>query len=350
MYATQVSGAAVTASKLARSAHTTSVQGVGGLTGLIEQVCGEAGVWAPDAAERAIAQAAGDPAQAVALVRVWASTLPHAPSHTIDDSDVHVVRRLTSAFAEVPAGTWLGLAPEVGGRILEWGDETVAATHGAADVTSTPGVNGFDTSPGRDAPSRSATPRVRDLLTGVRLQSPPESEPGKDPASAALSAPFGRSTRLAMMARGDTGALCALAVQVLAHRREAVLLELVVAEVDIRLEHPTTGDAAVVQTVPVVSAEIVLDAEVEGSAGLAVGTGISLGTTERRALAIALLDGAMVADGQLHTTFTLDEQTVVATSDGAATIGFIEHLRLPHHASFASYLAQAGEPTGEEQP
>lgn len=343
MYATQVAGTAVTASRRARDARTRPVDGVGGLTGLIDQVCGEAGIWAPDAAERAIAQAAGDPAQAVALVRVWASTLPHAPAHTIEDGDVHLVRRLTSAFAEVPAGSWLGMAPEVGGRILDWTDEhdATAPTPAAAPPAQPASV--------LPAPTRADTPRVRDLLAGVRLQKPPADTEGLDPAGSALSAPFGRATRLGMMARGDTGALCALAVQVLAHRREAVLLELIVADADIRLPHPVTGETAVVHTVPLVSAEIVLDAEVDGASGLAVGTGVSLGTMERRALAIALLDGAMVADGHLRTTVTLDEQTVVATSDGAATIGFIEHLRLPHHASFASYLAQAADTPDEEE-
>ncbi len=32
---------------------------------------------------------------------------------------------------------------------------------------------------------------------------------------------------------------------------------------------------------------------------------------------------------------------MVGATDGSANNGFVEHLRLPHYASFASYVAQA---------
>jgi alpha-D-ribose 1-methylphosphonate 5-triphosphate synthase subunit PhnI len=54
---------------------------------------------------------------------------------------------------------------------------------------------------------------------------------------------------------------------------------------------------------------------------------------------MALLDGAMQADGNLQEPLLLDDQTVVGATDGPATNGFVEHLRLPHYASFTAYLS-----------
>jgi DNA-binding transcriptional regulator YhcF (GntR family) len=93
--------------------------------------------------------------------------------------------------------------------------------------------------------------------------------------------------------------------------------------------------------VPITEVEVVLDADVDGKPGLAVGWGASMGTVERRGISLALLDAAMQADGELREQLVLDEQTVIAATDGSATNGFVEHLRLPHYAGFAAYLAQA---------
>ena len=67
----------------------------------------------------------------------------------------------------------------------------------------------------------------------------------------------------------------------------------------------------------------------DGKPGLAVGWGASMGTVERRGISLALLDAAMQADGELREQLVLDEQTVIAATDGSATNGFVEHLRLP---------------------
>jgi alpha-D-ribose 1-methylphosphonate 5-triphosphate synthase subunit PhnI len=59
---------------------------------------------------------------------------------------------------------------------------------------------------------------------------------------------------------------------------------------------------------PITEVEVVLDAEVGARPGLAVGWGATLGSVERSAIALALLDAAMLADGDLAEPFLLDEQ------------------------------------------
>ncbi|PRC55770.1 phosphonate metabolism protein PhnI, partial [Mycobacterium sp. ITM-2017-0098] len=50
---------------------------------------------------------------------------------------------------------------------------------------------------------------------------------------------------------------------------------------------------------------------------------------------------AILADGELAEPLTLDEQTIISATDGPATNGFVEHLKLPHYAGFTSYLSHA---------
>ena len=295
---------------------------------LEEQVCAEAGLWETTAARRALDQSRGDAAHAVSMLRVWAATQPHVHALPVAPDDIAIVRRLSSAYPRIPGGQWLGVAPELMSRQLNWTDEPVDG-EGAETLGDRAG----------DAPTRATTPRVRDLIDTANVVATPADGDGDDPARTVLMPPFTRADRLALLARGETGALVALAALILGRRQEAVMVELTVSIAAIRVVHPRTGVPCAVADVPVTEAEVVLDSAVDGRPGLATGWGASLGTVERRAISLALLDGAMQADGELREPLMLDEQTLIAATDGPATHGFVEHLRLPHYASFAAYLA-----------
>lgn len=300
---------------------------------LEEQVCAEAGLWETSAARRALDQSRGDAAHAVSMLRVWAATQPHVPALPVTPDDVVIVRRLSSAYPRIPGGQWLGLAPDLIPRQLNWENNQTPQ-----DLTA----HAMPSSEAADAPARGATPRVRDLVDGAAMVPVPDDGDGDDPARTVLMPPFPRASRLAMLARGETGALVALAALILGRRQEAVMVELTVGVAAVRVPHPRTGVACTVAEVPITEVEVVLDADVDGRPGLATGWGATLGTVERRAISLALLDGAMQADGELREPLMLDEQTVIAATDGPATNGFVEHLRLPHYASFAAYMAQVG--------
>lgn len=302
---------------------------------LEEQVCAEAGLWETTAARRALDQSRGDAAHAVSMLRVWAATQPHVPALTVSPGDVAIVRRLSSAYPRIPGGQWLGVAPELISRQLNWTDEPAAT-----DFPEWTGDVMASADSAADAPTRADAPRVRDLIDSARVVPTPADGDGEDPARTVLMPPYARANRLGMLARGETGALVALAALILGRRQEAVVVELTVGMAAIRVPHPRTGVPCAVADVPITEVEVVLDADVDGRPGLATGWGASLGTVERRAISLALLDAAMQADGEMREPLTLDEQTVIAVTDGPATNGFVEHLRLPHYASFAAYLSQ----------
>ncbi|GAA1265147.1 carbon-phosphorus lyase complex subunit PhnI [Pseudonocardia aurantiaca] len=334
MYATLQDGPGLAAAREIAERQRVAEMGHG-LAVLEDQVCVEAGVWAPDAARRAIAQVGGDVPRAVALLRVWAATLPHLHSCPVAESDIRIERRISSAYPEIPGGQWLGFAPDLAPRILSWDDEPEpGSTAGDDEAVDLEDIDA-------DAPSRAAVPRVRDLLEGLPVRVEPSDGDGLDPAAGTPVPPLGRATRGGVLAGGETAGLVTLASLILGRRREAVLAELTVNAVSLRVPHPRTGTPCVVAELPVVEAEAVIDADVDGAAGFAVGWGASMGSIERRAISLALIDGAVQADGELEESIPLDEQTVVGATDGSANNGFVEHLRLPHYASFASYVAQA---------
>lgn len=309
-----------------------------GLGALVDQVCAEAGAHDPAVARLAIRQADGDVARAVTLLRVWAATLPPLDVAPVAPCDVRIVRRISSAFPSVPGGQWLGAAPQLRSRLLDWPE----------DEPLSPAQKGAATEPPAacEPPDRAATPRVADLLAQLPVSRPAPEADGPDPTERPLTVPASRGARLAALARGETGALVALASIGHARQREEVLAEAVAAIATVRAPHPRTGEPVAVAEVPVSQAEVITDAEVDGRPGFAIGFGATLGHVERRAIAGAIVDGALQTGGG----GVLAEGSVLAAVDGLATSGFVEHLCLPHYASFASYISRVRDGDGSVEP
>lgn len=307
---------------------------------IVQQVCAEAGIWAPDAATRALDQSSGDTSRAVALVRVWAATLPYLEASTPSEDDIELTRRLSGAFADIPGGQWLGASDEQAPRLLTWHDEDdpdpgIEDLRDAA-VSPRPRV--------RRSPRRSSVARARDLLSQIPAAGAPPRDGGPDPTPAALTAPLSRLGRLAALARSETGALIAFASVAMERRREAILVEVDAALVSLAVTHPRTGNPCRIAEVPIVEAEVVADTTAaDGAASFGLGYGVSLGSLERRAIAMAVLDATLQGGA---VAVSLDDSVVLSACDGLASTGFVEHLRLPHYVSFAAYLA--GIETGQD--
>lgn len=76
---------------------------------LVDQVMGEASLYAPRLAALALKQAQGSPDEAVFLLRAFRSTLerPYV-SRPVDTGAMRVNRRVSAAFKDVPGGQVLG--------------------------------------------------------------------------------------------------------------------------------------------------------------------------------------------------------------------------------------------------
>ncbi len=222
---------------------------------LVDQVMGEASLYAPRLAALALKQAQGSPDEAVFLLRAFRSTLerPYV-SRPVDTGAMRVNRRVSAAFKDVPGGQVLGATRDYSHRLLAFDLETegaeelaekraelaahfekvAEALEAAPDVAPAaspcaeipvgagccPPAGAQQGAPTKSpdtavpgAPQTPATlPRVLDYLRAQGLLAYVEADdaPPVDATMAPLSFPAPRSVRLQTLARGMTQAVEAL--------------------------------------------------------------------------------------------------------------------------------------------
>ena len=79
----------------------------------------------------------------------------------------------------------------------------------------------------------------------------------------------------------------------------------------------------------------------ETDAAFTLGVGLTPGRLERRAIASAMLDAATTRAGTDPGVARApydDREFIALVVDGQEASGFVEHLKLPHHVTFASDL------------
>ena len=89
---------------------------------LIDRIMSEAGLYAPDYAALALKQCEGSPEEAVFLLRAYRSTLArNYTSRTVSGDQMHIRRRISSAFKDIPGGQVLGPTYDYVHRLLNFG-------------------------------------------------------------------------------------------------------------------------------------------------------------------------------------------------------------------------------------
>ena len=370
---------------------------------LVDQVMGEASLYAPRLAALALKQAQGSPDEAVFLLRAFRSTLerPYV-SRPVDTGAMRVNRRVSAAFKDVPGGQVLGATRDYSHRLLAFDLETegaeelaekraelaahfekvAEALEAAPDVApaaspcaeipvgagccppagaqqGTPTKSPDTAVPG--APQTPATlPRVLDYLRAQGLLAHVEADdaPPVDATMAPLSFPAPRSVRLQTLARGMTQAVEALGYAAIRGFGPAhpTVGELRSGRVAVAVDHPLEAgdeqDAYYLGSVPVTEVESVFESEGESDAdggtatatrsdggGLSLAIGYGLVFGRAETKAIAM----SVLDHCLERGDkrfpTEDEEFVLYHVDGVEATGFISHLKLPHYVTFQSKLS-----------
>ena len=339
---------------------------------LIDQVMGEASLYAPRLAALALKQAQGSPDEAVFLLRAFRSTLerPYV-SRPIDTGDLCVTRRVSAAFKDVPGGQILGATRDYSHRLIAFDLESEDEDELARKRTVL--TRHFEEASRTAAAPAGRLPRVLDYLRSEGLVAPvaaDDTEP-VDATMVPLSFPAPRSVRLQTLARGMTQAVEALGYAAIRGFGPAhpTVGELRCGRAAVAVDHPVepgdAEDAYYVGTVPLTEVESVFMAEgdagdaedAEGLApGQAVGAGLSLsigyglvfGRAETKAIAMSVLDHCLDADEVRYPTE--DEEFVLYHVDGVEASGFISHLKLPHYVTFQSKLSSVrGTRAGAEE-
>jgi alpha-D-ribose 1-methylphosphonate 5-triphosphate synthase subunit PhnI len=321
----------------------------------VDQAMSEAGLYAPKLAALALIEAQGDLAEAAFLLRAYRSTLPKVVyTEPLDVGGMRLIRRVSSVAQDVPGGQVLGPTRDYSQRLLGSKKGEEPSPNGTQD--GAPLVRGEGT-----------LPKVTDLLraAGTVRERRPVGTGGEpfDLTREALRVPAPPSGRLQALARGETGAMGALAYSLLRGFGAAhpVLAEFRVGHLPVRIEHPHTGEAVEVGEILCTEAETVGSETDHGStdreegeeespeavgAAMRAGYGLVFGRCERKAISMAVLDLAIRAGKERSNGSEApaeDEEFVLLHTDGVEIGGLIEHLKLPHYVTFQSSLDRLRE-------
>jgi alpha-D-ribose 1-methylphosphonate 5-triphosphate synthase subunit PhnI len=300
----------------------------------VDRVMTEGGLYDLDLAALAIKQACGDLIEAIFLLRAYRTTLPRLlVSEPIESSAMRIERRISSTFKDLPGGQVLGATFDYTHRLLDF------ALAAGREVPPPPQT--------ASAVADEAMPRVSDLLGDEGLIEPPppakDVEPG-DVTRFPVVYPAERDTRLQVLARGDEGFLLAMgySTQRGYGRSHPFAAEIRYGRVTVKVVPPELGFAVEIGEIVVTECQMVN--QFAGSATappqFTSGYGLAFGGSERKAMAMALIDRALRAKelGEEVSAPAQDEEFVLSHADNVEASGFVQHLKLPHYVDFQSEL------------
>ena len=298
----------------------------------VNRVMAEGSLFDPDLAALAIKQSRGDLIEAIFLIRAYRTTLPrHGASNPIDTAEMAVDRRVSATFKDLPGGQVLGPTFDYTHRLLDF---KLAAEGGVGPVATAPATQG-------------PVPHVTEMLNrdGLIEEAPRDDTPPPDLTRTPLELPASRPLRLQAITRGDEGFILSMAYSTQRGygRTHAFVGELRIGAVAVEMEIPELGFAIEIGEIEVTECETVN--QFKGSKTeppqFTRGYGLVFGQSERKAIAMSLVDRALRWK-ELGEDFSgapaQDEEFVLYHSDNIQATGFLEHIKLPHYVDFQAEL------------
>ena len=324
----------------------------------VDRVMTEGSVYDPELAALAIKQASGDLIEAIFLLRAYRATLPRLGNTcAIDTSRMQLMRRISATFKDLPGGQVLGPTYDYTQRLLDFTLMANAQTGNSYQSQTTENTLGHL--------EQESVSRVIDLLNQENLietfECPKDDPLPKDLTREPLRFPADRATRLQNIARGDEGFLLAMAYSTqrgYSHSHPFVG-EVRLGEVAIEIEPEELGFAISIGDIEITECEMVN--QFAGSKTeppkFTRGYGLAFGHSERKAMAMSLVDRALRAEelGETIESPAQMQEFVLSHSDSLEASGFVQHLKLPHYVDFQSELElvrkmranQTGADTGD---
>ena len=310
----------------------------------VDRVMTEGSVYDPQLAALAIKQSAGDLVEAIFLLRAYRATLPRlAYTQAIDTGRMVLARRVSATFKDLPGGQLLGPTYDYTQRLLDFSLLATGTADHAADAKAPAAAQ-----PDAGAAASEAAPRVIDLLNHEGLvedQPVPDGDPEPfDLTRNPLRFPADRSARLQNLARADEGFLLAMAYSTQRGYAEShpFVGEIRFGTVDLCLVPEELGFEISLGDIAVTECQMVN--QFKGSQTeppqFTRGYGLAFGHSERKAMAMSLVDRALRAQdlGEEVTAPAQMPEFVMSHSDSLESSGFVQHLKLPHYVDFQSEL------------
>lgn len=303
----------------------------------VDRVMSEGSLYDPLLAALAVKQARGDLMEAIFLLRAYRTTLPRfGYSLAVDTSNMHIRRRISATFKDVPGGQVLGPTFDYTHRLLDWS----LANAGM-------GQEGSGASLSVEPQQRDGSmPRVLDVLGREGIVEQEAAGDDHDPSDLTrepLTLPAGRDMRLQNLARADEGFLLAMgySTQRGFGTTHPFVGEIRMGEVEVEFTPEELGFPVTVGEITLTECETVNQFIGSGNARFTRGYGLTFGQGERKAMSMALVDRALRAPelGEEMKGPAQNGEFVLYHSDNVEASGFVQHLKLPHYVDFQSELA-----------
>lgn len=305
---------------------------------LTSRIVSEGGLYHPTLAALAIKQSQGDTLEAAFALRAYRSTKPRLMETPIHSTgSMRLIRRISSAFKDIPGGQMLGPTPDYALRLMrmDLADEAPEVFRNLA----TQFIKGQKT---EDLPD--SFPKVLNALRAEGLIPPLQDrcEPAFDITRDPLVFPVNRAASLATMSRAETGSILAMAYSNMRGYGDIhpTIAELRVGYLPVMLPHPVTGELIEAGEVLMTECEVVAmyDNPAEGELPtFSLGYGACFGHNEVKAISMAILDRALqkgMQDGPSNPSE--DPEFVLLHIDGVDSMGFANHYKMPHYVTFQS--------------
>ena len=266
------------------------------------------------------------------LIRAYRTTLPRlGTSNPVDTAAMAVDRRVSATFKDLPGGQVLGPTFDYAHRLLDFKLAADGEVPAAPTAPATPGP----------------MPHVTGFLNrdGLIKAAPHDDTQPPDLTRQPLELPASRALRLQALARGDEGFILSLAYSTQRGygRTHAFVGELRIGLVAVEMDIPELGFAVEVGEIELTECETVN--QFTGSktepAQFTRGYGLVFGQSERKAIAMSLVDRALrweeLGEDNIGAP-AQDEEFVLAHCDNIQATGFLEHIKLPHYVDFQAEL------------
>lgn len=316
----------------------------------VDRVMAEGSLYDTELAAMAVRQARGDLIEAIFLMRAYRTTLARfGHARALDTNAMRIERRVSATFKDIPGGQLLGPTFDYTHRLIEpamAGDEPVEEPIR------------------RPRAEQEACPRVTGILDGqglIEADVPSDAEPA-DLTREATAYPVSRDLRLQALARGDEGFLLSLgySTQRGYGRTHPFVGEIRIGLVDIEIDVPELGFAVRIGSIRITECQMVSQFKSGvGGPRFTRGYGLVFGQSERKAMAMSLVDRALRAEefDEERLAPAQDEEFVLEHCDNVQATGFVEHLKLPHYVDFQAELdllrtlrGEAAQPDEAEPP
>jgi alpha-D-ribose 1-methylphosphonate 5-triphosphate synthase subunit PhnI len=308
---------------------------------LVDRVMAEASLYDPSLAALAIKQALGDVTEAVFLLRAYRTTLPRFGfTQPVDTRRMRAQRRVSGIFKDIPGGQLLGATFDYTQRLLDFGlmqDRLQQALNSSA----------AEARPNIADPCEPLHNPIDALTAEGLIEACHPSEGDPEPLDITRDPPvypLPRTARLQMLARADEGWVLGMAYSTQrgyanSHpfageiRHGAVPLEIVPEELGFAIE---------IGEIELTDCQMIN--QFVGSstqpAQFTRGQGLVLGHSERKAMAMSLVDRVLRFEefDELPTSPAQMQEFVLPHGDNVEASGFVQHLKLPHYVTFESEL------------